>query len=166
MESSMVQLCACHMNCALKLKLREKAKLSDSVKHETHLRAAYDITQTINEFDFIDPAFYLTENDRDPKKYIICLPHVKQQFCKRKYDNNEKMIKFGNSYFTDINDKITPNILPVVPFEIGATINNMPHNSININEDPEEEALFYIELNWALFEQAVKQIITEKSNNN
>lgn len=42
----------------------------------------------------------------------------------------------------------------------------MPHNSIDIDEDPEEEARSYIESNWSLFEQAIKRINAEKSANN
>lgn len=64
-----VQLCAWHINRALKLKLKEKAKLS---KCETQLRITYDINLAICEFDFIDPAFYSTEDDRNPRKYIVC----------------------------------------------------------------------------------------------
>ncbi|CAG8495608.1 11060_t:CDS:2 [Scutellospora calospora] len=40
---------------------------------ETQLHITYDINQAMNEFDFINPAFYPTEDDCDPKKYIVCL---------------------------------------------------------------------------------------------
>ncbi|KAF0538294.1 ATP-dependent DNA helicase pif1 [Gigaspora margarita] len=246
---SIVQLCAWHMNRALKFKLKEKAKLSNS---QTQLRITYNVIQATAEFDFIDPIFYPTEDDCDPKIYIICplecqstvLMLMQKHFnmhplisvdaqgtililtdirrnavkiamgipleldlllwmkawntasakreqnaninaarpikSKKKQSINEKV---NDSYFTNINlwrqtippflilkdnksNEVSPGTLLVESFVIETTVNNIFYNSTNINEDPDDEARSYVESNWALFEQAIKRISTDKFANN
>ncbi|CAG8677863.1 11632_t:CDS:2, partial [Scutellospora calospora] len=58
--SSVVQLCVWHMKQAIKRKLKKKAKSSDDSKL---LTVNYNFYQAASEYDFIDPTFYLTEED-------------------------------------------------------------------------------------------------------
>ncbi|KAF0468863.1 ATP-dependent DNA helicase pif1 [Gigaspora margarita] len=221
---SIVQLCAWHINRAVKLKLREKAKQSNNEKHGAHLHIAYNVIQAMNEFDFIDLAFYPTKDDCDLKKYIICpleyqttvlmimnkhfnmhslipvdaqgttliLTDIRRnaireiyQFCT---ENSLKLLwaylwsnccsAFLGSRFLlckhlvqqvtimPNGDKVTASFLPIMPLEIEINTNNMSNNSIDIEKDPKEEARSYVESNWALFEQAINQINSEKSANN
>ncbi|CAG8677766.1 14637_t:CDS:1, partial [Cetraspora pellucida] len=67
---SVVQLCAWHMKRAVKRKLEKKAKSSGNSRLIT---IKYNAHQAAREYDFIDPTFYLTEEDHNSKSYVVCL---------------------------------------------------------------------------------------------
>ncbi|CAG8474188.1 6153_t:CDS:2 [Scutellospora calospora] len=103
------------------------------------------VSKATNEFDFIDPAFYLMENDYDPQILILTQKHFDMHPIIPVDAQRTTLTPVDIRYHTTPLFLVLKNCesnetISVVPIEIEPTINNMLHNSTNIHEDLEEEA--------------------------